>query len=226
MKCIDVNALLTGGQDVSHVLEIEKHLETCILCQAELKNVKAIGKTLKRALAISAPIHLDEKIMGAFKEFHSAKEPEKLDSEKEEKSRWFGVPRFAFGTAVILFTLATVAAFQIGKMSASDVSVLMPQLQENKIDEFAQITPVSDEKSVPTEIVEVPVIREKIVIRKVYITRGKEKAHRPNLGAKSGLVLKNSVAENGYLTQTNLKGFQPVSEFKVRISKKEKGNEK
>ena len=227
MKCIDVNALLDAGHDVSHALEIGKHLESCILCQAELKDVKAISETLKRALTISAPTHLDEKIMGAFKEFHDAKEAEKLDSERERNSGWFGMPRFVFATALILFALATAAAFQIGKMSAGDVSVLMPQLQENRITgEFAQITPASDEKSVPIEIVGLPVIRERIVIRKIYITKGKEKTQRPNLGAKSGLVLKNSVAENGYLTQTNLKGFQPVSEFKIRISKKENGNEK
>ena len=119
-------------------------------------------------------------------------------------------------------------------MSASEVSIVMPQVQENKTsisDEFAE----NVEKSTPAKIVEVPVIQEKIVkvpvikekvvIKTVYVNGNKENEIRSTVPAKNGFALKNSVEDNGYLTQTNLKGFQPVSEFKLKISKKEKENE-
>lgn len=225
MKCINVeenfDALLDGEVSFLQKREIEKHLENCVSCQTEYENLQAIGGILKQNLAISAPSFLDEKVFSEFKNFHPEKSP-------KEKIGWFGIPRFAFTTAMILFVLATISAFQIGRMSASEISIVMPEVQENKTSNREKQTsikivevPVFREK-----IVEVPVIREKIVTKTIYVNRNKEKETQPNVSAKNNFTLKSSVENNGYLTQTNLKDFQPVSEFKIKISKEEKENEK
>ena len=225
MKCINVkenlDALLDGEVSFTQKREIENHLETCVSCQTEFENLQAISGILKQNLAISAPLFLDKKVFSEFKNFHAEKPKEKL-----QKIGWFGIPRFAFAAALILFTLGIISAFQIGKMSASEISVIMPEVQENKT--------LNQEKIMSVKIVEVPVIREKIVkvpvIKEKIVTKiiyvNKDEKTDTNLPAKKDFALKNKIEDNKYLTRSNLEGFQPVSEMNLRISKEDNQNEK
>lgn len=242
MKCIDtkenLDAFVDGEIEISLGEEIERHLENCAACQAEFKSLQVIKGSLKQNLRVSAPAFLDEKVLSAFKAFQQEKRVEKVKEETQtEKIGWFGIQRFAFAATLILFALATISAFQIGKMSASEVSIVVPRIEENKApttSEFAGNNLKKDERLTPTKIVEVPVIREKIikipVIKEKIVTKtiyaDKENKVRSNVPAKNSLALKNSVKDNEYLTQTNLKGFQPVSDFKLKITKEENKDEK
>jgi hypothetical protein len=76
----------------------------------------------------------------------------------------------------------------------------------------------------------VPVVKEKIVTRVVYVNKqpGKENSIKAG-SAKSkpdNFALNSSVNENRYSTQVNLKKFQPIAEMKVKITKKGENYEK
>ena len=231
MKCIDIkenlDAFADGEIEFTQATQIENHLENCVSCKTEFEYLQTIGKSIKQNLQISAPAVLDEKVLTAFQTFHNEKRVEKKSA---EKIGWFGIPRFAFAAALILFALATISAFQIGRMSAGEISVVMPEVSEDK--NISQNN--TDIQKSPTQIVEVPVIREKIVevqvIKEKILTKtvyvNKNDKGRTTLPAKEDYALKNKIEENKYLTRSNLEGFQPVSEMNLRISKEVNQNEK
>ena len=251
MKCIDVkenlDALLDGEIETAPKRTIENHLENCVSCGAEFSRLQMLGQTLKyNWTTIAAPASLDAKIFSEFEKFHAAKRAEKtLAAAPQKKIGWFGIPRFAFAAALFLFALATLAAFQIGKMSAGKIIVEMPPVPENHtltVDRNAGNNLAKDENSPPEKIVEIPVIREKIVEVPIYkeriVTRiiYKNSERKPeNNGGSDNLIslpdapnepiLSSRLKDNRYSTQVNLAGFQLVSELKPQIIKGE-SNEK
>src|SRR5687768_9436466 len=162
MKCTEVKQNLDAffdGKIVSTQTEfMETHLENCNSCQTELENLQSVRNALKQNLAISAPAFLDEKVMNAFQKFHEEKRtkenPEKL---QKEKMGWFRVPRFAFAAAFAMFALSVISAFQIGRMSAGEISVVTAEVIENESSKINETPPV--------KIVEVPAVVEKILIK-------------------------------------------------------------
>jgi hypothetical protein len=96
-----------------------------------------------------------------------------------------------------------------------------------------------------TKIVEVPVIRERIVTRVVYVERQGRAAdlparnpalfssrkdlrrNSPNSNPKDTFIaMKGSVAQNGYLTRIDLTGFQPTNGMNARVVREVKNDEK
>jgi hypothetical protein len=116
-------------------------------------------------------------------------------------------------------------------MPTTETANLPPQASEMRLpsksaDEYANKT--SGEQIV--KFIEVPVVKEKVITRVIYVNKqpsketliktdsSKSKAH--------SVALNSSVNDNRYLTQINLKQFQPVAEMKVKITKKDENNEK
>ena len=134
MKCIDLkenlDAFADGEIEFTQKRQIENHLEDCVSCQTQFENLRTIGKSAKQYLQVSAPAVLDEKVLTAFQTFHKEKQGEKKDA---EKIGWFGIPRLVFAAGLIFFALSVISAFQIGKMSAGEISVMMPPVQSWKI---------------------------------------------------------------------------------------------
>ena len=250
MKCIDVkenlDALLDGEISISPQRAIENHLENCVYCRAEFNYLQKLGQTLKQNLTATAPASLNTKIFSEFEKFHAAKRSAKIsETAPTERIGWFGIPRFAFAAAIILFTLATFSAFQIGRMSADNIIVETPRVPENQsltVNQNAENSPAKNEISPAAKIVEVPVIREKIVEIPVYkekiVTRiiyknapvksennAGENTFIPPVGAANNLILSSRLKDNRYSTQVNLAGFQMVSQLKPQIIKGE-NNEK
>ncbi len=244
MKCTEVKQNLDAffdGEIFSTQKDlIETHLENCGFCQTEFENLQSVRNVLKQSLPVSASAVLDERVMSAFQLFHNKQRASKVEEKtKTEKIGWFAVPRFVFASALVLFALATISAFQLGRMSADVASVKVPQIKEKNdltTSEFAGNNSEKEQDANQIKIVEVPVIREKIVkvpvieekivIKTIYVTKDEENKSRMNLSENNSLALKNSVENNGYLTQTDLKGFQPVSEINLKISKEVDNNEK
>ena len=238
MKCISVaenlDALLDGEIESAQKRKVENHLEICPSCQTEFNNLQAMSQTLKRSLAISAPPLLDDKIFGEFKSFHAAKA---ADKSPREKIGWFGIPRFALAATLVLFTFGIIAAFQIGKMSAGEIVVSMPQVQENDTPETAKNDSIENEKSVQIKYVEVPVVQEKIVkvpvVQEKIVTRiiyknvdvEDTKKSLLNSDKTKDFTVSSRLKDNRYSTRTNLKGFQIVSDLNPKIIKGE-NNEK
>ncbi|MGI8669733.1 MAG: anti-sigma factor family protein [Aridibacter sp.] len=251
MKCIDIeqklNELLDGELGLSEKATVETHLESCDSCQTQFENMQAISGNMKQNLVISAPSLLDEKMMNAFQNFQNEKLAEiPTEKTKTQKIGWFGIPKFAFAAALLLFGLVGITAFQIGKISASEVSIIMPQVQESKVldnstnADFAEnkqpnvgnvaTTKIIEVPVIKEKIVEVPVIKEKIVTRVVYRnTENKNvvgnKENLPKFSKTKEVASTNGLKDNEFSTQINLKGFQLVSELKPQIIKGEK-NEK
>lgn len=240
MNCIKTeekfDALLDGRLSDLEKQEVETHLKTCDACRLGFENLRAISQTLKQNSAVSAPARLDQKVFSAFEAFHNVKAAN-TTIKPTEKAVWLGIPRFVLAAALAFFALSVISAFQIGRMSATGGEIADTASQEKK-DSSKDLAENNSEKSAPEKIVEVPVIREKIVevpvitekivIRTVYVNKPKENAEKPDstVPGQNNFALKSSVAENGYLTQTDLRGFQPVSEIKTKITKRSIENEK
>lgn len=253
MKCINIeqklSELLDGELGLSEKATVETHLELCDSCQNSFANMQAISGNMKQNLAVSAPNLFDEKVLNTFQNFQNEKLAEiSTEKPRTQKIGWFGIPKFAFAAALLLFGLVGITAFQIGKISASEVTVISPEIKENKI---ANDLPnkIVAEKNEPTikndttikfveipvikeKIVEVPVIKEKIVTRIVYKNlntedrKGKDtKNSVPKNDKTEKFAVSSRLKENQYSTQINLEGFQFISELKPQIIKGE-NNEK
>lgn len=226
MKCIevkeDLDAFLDGEIRFAEKKKIESHLEKCLSCQTELESLQSVGDSLRRNLFITAPVSLDEKVFSAFEDFHSQKQIVEIER-KEEKTGWFGIPKFAFAAAFLLLALFSAFAFQIGRMSASNLEISIPEVSENQksFDRNSPEIKIVEVPVVKEKIVEVPVIKEKIVTRTVYIEKKSNDSNFLTASTENNLALNSSIKDGEYLTTTNLEGFQPVAEIKAKITKKE-----
>jgi hypothetical protein len=245
MKCIEVrenlNLFLDGEIDLSAQENIKTHLENCIACETEFDNLETISESLKQTLPIATNALLDEKMLDAFESFHADKQTV-TEEKQEEKIGWFGIPRIAFATALVLLALVGGSAFQLGRISVSRIEIATPakredfrELPNEKLENSTVAQNDSVEKSPEIKIVEVPVIQEKIVklpvikekiiTRKIYVKEQKkeikENVIRPKFNRNDEVAMKSSIQENGFVTQTNLKGFQPTTDLKIKITKKE-----
>jgi|GEM_PF-3413595 len=240
MKCIEVRgnleAFVDGEIGSSEKERITLHLGDCDSCRINLKALLAIGRTMKQALPVVAPMSLDARVLKAFDNHQTKKQFTKL-REKQEKVGWFGIPKLAFAFGLLLLALFSGLAFQIGKISASNVQVsnsliLKTDQKEssfkhnglNKNDYAKQVeTKIVEVPIIKEKIVKVPVIKEKIVTRTIYVAKNQRRILRNQrkFSEKESLALMNSVKDGEFLTQTNLKDFQPISVIKPKISKKE-----
>lgn len=228
MKCIEVEKNLDAFFDgeIASSKEIETHLENCVSCRTSFENLDAISNAMKQNFAVSAPLLLGEKVLSAFQNHHEAKRGENVESKPQtEKIGWFGIPRFAFAAAFLLLALGTISAFQIGRMSASEIIVEMPEVEENinsnqienELNTQKATMKVIEVPVMREKIVEVPVIREKIVTKTVYVNKTEKTTNV--LPTKEDFALTNKIEDNKYLTRSNLEGFQLVSEMNLRVSK-------
>ena len=95
---------------------------------------------------------------------------------------------------------------------------------------IANETPAQTPDETTIRIVEVPVIKEKIITRTVYVREPKNNKNEKNKSSadarQNNLPLSSSVTENGYFTDVNLKGFEPSAEINAKIIKEVKEDEK
>ncbi len=228
MRCIEVkkniDAVIDGEATAEQSNDLKTHIVNCGLCRTELKVQETLSTYLKRILPVSPAASLDEKVLKAFQLVHSKQQVQTVGEENRTgKIGWFGVPRFAYAVAIFLLTITAISTFQLGKMSASELSsnTELPQNDQTK-SEKPMLTNIVHVPVIQEKIVRVPVTTEKIITRTIYVKK-KTESLSPK---KNGITLKSSVENNGYLTQANLAGFRPVSEINLRISKEEKENEK
>lgn len=224
MNCTEtqknIEALLDGELDDAQRDVVEHHLWMCPPCLELRERTASLSKLLRAAEAAAAPAALDRWVMRSFEEQHRAK--------KSSRRRAFfdglRVPKPIF--AAFLMAAAAAAlwlAFQIGKISASSVSMTAPEIVVN------QIAP--PEPKTRTVAVEVPIIREKIVTRTVYVRARKsveteKSTSLDRLRRNDSPLYSSTVAENNYLTDVNLQGFEPSAEIGAKIIKGVKENEK
>lgn len=228
MKCIEVKENLAAffdyEIDFSTREKIESHLQHCVFCQNEYANLKNLSHSLKQNLPIPITSStLDKKVLSAFENFHQQKQ-----EEKHQSFNWFGISKLAFASAFLLLALFSGLAFQIGRISASNVEISMPEINGNGQTNFdnkpMEQTPEIKIVEVPVvkeKIIKVRIIEEKIVTKTIYVEKKSKNSVQKFISPENMFALNSSVKDGEFLTTTNLDGFQPVSEIKATITKKE-----
>ncbi len=240
MKCVEVEKHIDSFIDDElsplHRRNVEFHLKKCPVCEETFESLKALRRIVGKEISVSASSQLDGRVMQAFSQHYS---------KKPKKSWWavvFGqivIPKPALAFALLTFAAFTGLAFQLGKMTATDVRLEMPitetvnlptQISEpNLSSKFVQETEDKIFNAPIIKFIEVPIIKEKVVTRVVYVNKSlKENSIKVNsIKPKAdNFALNSSVNENRYSTQVNLKEFQPVAEIKTKIIKKDEYYEK
>ena len=230
MKCAEVKQQLDFLIDAEikspQKEEIRRHLQDCADCLERFENLQIVGQLLKEYLPVSAPVNLDKKVLEAFYNHHKSKKPLPAVSEKVGFLRRILVPVPVFAAVFAAFAFAFIAAYQFGKMSANaNLTAGKSSLAAaNKISEPSQNTPVSIVKYVEVpvaKIVQVPVFRERVITRFVEKNKNVRKPTAPR-DSKPSETVTAANKKNQYLIQFSLEGFQPVSELKPKIIKKER----
>lgn len=222
MNCVEtknkIEALLDGELDEIEKDAIEHHLWICPSCLELKERTAAFSCLLQSAVILEPSARLDERVFKSFKNHHVS------------QTFWqrtifgiFAIPKPIFAAFLFITLVASWAAFQIGKLSSTDVSMTSPQLESN-------INPASiTETKIQTVTVEVPVIREKTVTRVVYIRENKnpkkEKEKFIIPAQNNSPLFSSTVADNGFYTDVSLKGFEPSAEISAKIIKEVKPKE-
>jgi hypothetical protein len=225
-----------GEIDLHLKSRVEEHIVVCSFCSAEFYKVRSLDQLLEKSSAPPPPsAMLDRKLIEALHQNQKA-----LKSPAWWHRLFAGslsIPKPAFAAAVIMGSVAIAGANIIGRyaVTSSDVSLIpaVPSLIAS--------TPLPPEIIEKTKIVEVPVIKERVVTRVVYVER---QSNETNNSQKSLLAQdrtggnkqkQNSTKEetnssinaetSEYVTRGNLSGFQPIAELKTRIIQDTKQDE-
>ena len=123
-----------------------------------------------------------------------------------------------------------VAAAIVLALLASSVLALRPRAKEAAA--TAQQSPIV--MQAPPKIIEVPVFREKVITRTVYVEkREREKNATPcesTPGLRDEMTLtarhdEGESVEGGFFTSANLTDFRPADEMKIRVVKRSNSDE-
>jgi hypothetical protein len=238
MKCIEVEkqiySLLDGEVSFVNREKVEHHLKECQLCGQIHEKLRAVDELLMKSVPVPDPKRMDESVMNAFYLRQGKKQ------EIRENVYWWTalsklnlIPKTAMALAALLFVVSVGLAFQLGRITATDIQVGLPQieqisqqaLKENNVFTSHVETASNIKNEVPvTKFIRIPVIKEKIVNRVVYVHKP-QKIERENsipsvMSDRNNLALKNSMRKNEFLTEANLKGLQVISDSKTRIIKR------
>jgi hypothetical protein len=244
MKCEEVSLFIEELYDDEidfHLkARVKEHLAGCPSCSADFDRIFRLDQLLEKAPAPPPPSALlDRKLMKAF---------ERHNREALKSPAWWqrifvgsvSVPKPAFA-AILLAIIATITAaimIERNRSVSFEIGTSLPASSPSVS------TPLPPEIIEKTKIVEVPVIRERVVTRVVYVERQNSEAIKPQkaLSARNGndgnkqkqtlkegdtnLAMNGSIEDGGYVTRANLTGFQPATELKTRIIQEGKPNEK
>ena len=226
MNCIETKKnieALIDGELASRLKEpVERHLLVCRDCCGLKEEMILLSSFLQTSQIAPPSAELDERVIKSFRKHY---EPAVRWSWRQMIFGSMAIPKPVFAALLVLATAAFWLAFQIGKINSTTVSVPSLFVVTNEVP-----VQIPAESPAQTVIVEVPVIKEKIVTRTVYVRERKnnetEKAKTPADSEQNFLPSSSSVAENGYFTDLSLKGFEPTAQINAKIIKEEKKDEK
>lgn len=226
MNCVEtknnIEAFMDGELDSALKDAVENHLRICRACD-ETKDEMILLSGFLQTSEIELPsAALENRLMQSFRE---RQQPEKVSSWRQIIFGAVAIPKPIFAALLLAAVTASWLAFQVGKINSSTVSMTVPA-----IDSSAGQVQMPGETITKTVIVEVPVVKEKIVTRTIFVREkpGNQsgKTQTPAASKSNILPSSSSVADNGYFTDVNLKGFQPSAEIGAKIIKEVKEDEK
>jgi hypothetical protein len=227
MNCAEakenIDSLIDGELYGPKSDSVEDHFKLCSSC-LEIKDEHILlSKVLRTSETVRPTKALDDRVLHAFRQHR----------EKKAHPSWrktvFGalaIPKPVFAALLVLAVAAPWIAFQIGKIDGARIQGPVPDAAT------ASTLPVQEsaESGTKTVVVEVPVVKEKIVTRTIYVQGSnknrKSRGEKDDASESNVLPSYNSVAHRGYFTDLDLKGFRPPAEIGVQIIKEVKPNEK
>ena len=224
MNCIEtkknIEALFDNELDDEMKDAVEHHLWICATCRELREQTWSLSSLLQMGSIVLPSDELDKRVMRSFQKRHIPNW-----SWRRMIFGAFVIPKPAFAALLIMALAGLWLAFQIGKISSMTVSMTAPSVIPNEIP-----VQIPAETKVQTVVVEVPVVKEKIVMRTVYIRESKNYKNEKNKFAGSkennSPLYSSTVADNGYFTDVSLKGFLPSAEINAKIIKEVKEDEK
>lgn len=235
MKCTEVekqiNFYIDGEISTLHKKEIESHLANCYDCREAVGNLQELRKVLTGYLPVKDSAPNSAEIMEVFNRHHSKKQ--------NKFAGWLSAvfgQKIGYKTAIASLSLMLLAftsfGFLIGRLTATELRVEMPAIeiapnmppQTSEQQLAVQDAEKIEKREQPTvKYVEVPVEKEKIITRTIYLNRPEKqtKVSRSVKNQPDNQAAETAINQKEYLTQADLGKFQPVSELKPKITKKE-----
>ena len=213
---LEIGAALDGELELKKQRALDRHLLSCKPCREAKASMLSLSSVLKLTPAPLPPPELRSRIRKSFKD--------RCPAEQAVPQRFafgaFFIPKPAFAALLLLAVTGFWLSFQIGRISSSTVVREPPAEIFNDI----PVKPATETK-VETIFIEVPVIKEKTVVRIVRIdrperSRTKKKGEKPAEQQPDILPIFNSTTTaRGISNDVNLKGFQPAAEMNARVIK-------
>lgn len=223
MKCFEteknIDLLLDDEANDLQKQELKAHLVICETCQTELQLRQQTQILLKDQPPILPASEFDKRMFAAFEN------KVKLQGGKNPWAAFFLIPKPAFAVAIALFGLAL--AFLLGRVSvASPPQINVSNAEKNSEKIIVAVTPTPEIKEVVitkpeiktvTKYVEIPVIKEKVVEKIVYV----EKSSR----AKQPKIKTLPIQSKDEFLAVRIR-LQPIENVTFQIIKKGEDNEK
>lgn len=236
MKCLEtdknIRLLLDHELEQQKKEELETHIAICSMCFEEKQNQIVVRDLLKQLPEMLPQSAFDSRMMRALQH-----ESGGIETPKEGVfAAFFGLRKtaVAFGTLALLVTAAI--GFGIGRFSVSSPPQLnivdlktKPEIQLPD-QSFTPPEEQTTEKNTldnteirnVTKYVEVPVIKEKLIVRKIYVSKNSSQKANPFEVTTEKPDAKNE--KENTAAQFNLKDMQPLETLSYQIIRK--GEEK
>ncbi len=226
MNCAEtiemIGALLDDELDPTVKANVEQHLVHCIECADGRHRMLSLSNLLQVSQVDPPPAELDERIMESFRHHRAV-------PQSSWRKTFFGsfvIPIPAFAMLLILVAAGFWTAFQIGRVTSTAVQMTSPPaaISDNTPDQTLQQT------GVKTVYVEVPVVKQKTVVRTRYIRTlvgdRRPAQDSPETRQDNLPIFNSTTTANSFINNLNLQGFQPPAEMNARIIQEEKKDEK
>lgn len=220
--------LLFDDVDRERKRRLLREIDACANCASQYQSLSDTLFVFDRTAEAAQP---DENHWPRYQAaLHSRlQEPVAAVSEKNNNSRAFFWHRL--WAAKLRIPAPVAAAVLIAFVMSSALALLRaPRGRETN-----PASPVPAASSV--RVIEVPVVREKIVTRTVYVEKKRTTPARESQETMRALARTSETGdpalvhskpedETGFFTRANLKGFQPADEMKIRVIKRNNTDEK
>lgn len=230
MQCIEVEKWIEQFVDDElgflFKKEVESHINECRSCERNLMGIQKVRGLLKHSLPVVSPsAQMDARVFEAFNRRHKKNKANLPLVWWNKIFGGFAITKPAFALSAIVFAFGLGLAFQVGRITATDVNLTL-DLRELSSPPSKIAIPVELEEESEIQAEETPVIRERVITRVVYVDGQKNKEikvkNRSPKKHSDNFSLNNTVADDGYLTHANLEGFKPASEIKSTVIKGDK----
>lgn len=245
MNCEKAKALVEAFHDEAlgkdETAEMEEHLAQCSSCRRKRAQLSALSNLIQRNCVPDPSEVLKQNLLQAFMAHHN-KSSKSLIWWRQIFTGSVNVPKPIFAAALIVIAVILATASLISRNAANTSStktILSAQ------DPGISVPLESAEIIKQTKIVEIPVVKERIVTHVVYVEQKKRTprifvqnrtfntarndVHRNYRNSNPNEPLPNmigSVANNRYFTQIDLAGFQPTKGMNARVIQQVKIDEK